>query len=264
MRTLFVAVCVFFRGLLIPKATLAIENAALRQQLAVYIKNQKRPRLKPCDRAFWLILRRVWSDWARPLVVVKPATVIGWHKKGFLALWRAKCERTPGAIQPHLERRCSGPLHLSWHRAHPTCRLFFCRVLQSSPPVAGDSRDSGPLPRVDRGAAGERRVRRSASARWAATRLSAVSVVDNSASCNVVSVSRGHACAGMVRSVNPAPTVSYAVGIPLPPNSTSASHGGNSSCSSGGKRVFAEYGDARHPGHSLERVTQKILYGFES
>lgn len=99
MRTLFVAVCVFFRGLLIPKATLAIENAALRQQLAVYIKNQKRPRLQPCDRAFWLILRRVWSDWARPLVVVKPATVIGWHKKGFLALWRYKSK--PGTDNVH-------------------------------------------------------------------------------------------------------------------------------------------------------------------
>ena len=101
MRTLFVSVCVFFRGLLIPKATLAIENAALRQQLAVYIKNQKRPRLQPCDRAFWLILRRVWSDWARPLVVVKPATVIGWHKKGFLALWRHKSK--PG--RPRIPRK---------------------------------------------------------------------------------------------------------------------------------------------------------------
>ena len=101
MRTLFVAVCVFFRGLLIPKATLAIENAALRQQLAVYIKNQKRPRLQPCDRAFWLILRRVWSDWARTLVVVKPATVIGWHKKGFLALWRHKSK--PG--RPRIPRK---------------------------------------------------------------------------------------------------------------------------------------------------------------
>ena len=69
---------------------LAIENAALRQQLAVYIKNQKRPRLQPGDRVFWAILRTLWSDWARPLCIVKPATVIGWCNRGYKALWRHK------------------------------------------------------------------------------------------------------------------------------------------------------------------------------
>ncbi len=87
MLTLISALLTLLRSLLKAKAALALENAALRQQLAVYIKSQKHPRLEPADRAFWLILRRLWSEWARPLVIVKPSTVIGWHKKGFLALW---------------------------------------------------------------------------------------------------------------------------------------------------------------------------------
>jgi len=90
MLTLISALLSVLRGLFKAKAALAFENAALRQQLAVYIKNQKHPRLEPADRAFWLVLRRLWSDWARPLVIVQPSTIIGWHRSGFLVLWRRK------------------------------------------------------------------------------------------------------------------------------------------------------------------------------
>jgi putative transposase len=100
MITLISALLAFGRGLLIPKAALAIENAALRQQLAACMKDRRRHRLEPGDRAFWIVLRRVWSDWAGPLLIVKPATVIGWHKKGFLALWRRKSK--PG--RPRIPR----------------------------------------------------------------------------------------------------------------------------------------------------------------
>ena len=100
MLTLISALLTLLRGLLRAKAALALENAALRQQLAVYIKNQKHPRLEPADRAFWLVLRRLWSEWTRPLVIVKPSTVIGWHRSGFLALWRRKSK--PG--RPRIPR----------------------------------------------------------------------------------------------------------------------------------------------------------------
>ena len=53
------------------------------------------------DRIFWVLLRRLWSEWARALVVVKPATVIGWHRKGFSALWRHKSK--PG--RPRIPRK---------------------------------------------------------------------------------------------------------------------------------------------------------------
>ena len=73
-----------------PRKTLALENAALRQQLAIYQRTHKPGRLRAEDRVFWVALRRLWPGWTRPLVIVKPATVIGWHRGGFKALWRRK------------------------------------------------------------------------------------------------------------------------------------------------------------------------------
>ena len=42
---------------------LALENVALRQQLAVLRRSVKRPRLSNVDRGFWVLLRRSWTDW---------------------------------------------------------------------------------------------------------------------------------------------------------------------------------------------------------
>lgn len=50
------------------RASLAIENAALRQQLAAYARTSRRPRLHAGDRVFWVMLRRPWPDWTRALV----------------------------------------------------------------------------------------------------------------------------------------------------------------------------------------------------
>jgi putative transposase len=58
------------------RSALALENAALRQQLAVYLRTSKRARLRASERVFWVVLRRLWPDWTRPLVIVQPATVI--------------------------------------------------------------------------------------------------------------------------------------------------------------------------------------------
>ncbi|MCK4415303.1 MAG: integrase core domain-containing protein [Candidatus Eisenbacteria sp.] len=73
-----------------PRTALALENAALRQQLTVYLRTQRRARLRPNDRVFWVALRRLWPDWTRPLVIVKPETVIGWHRKGFKLFWHRR------------------------------------------------------------------------------------------------------------------------------------------------------------------------------
>src|SRR5436309_9281763 len=53
---------------------LAIENLALRQQLAVYRRTAPRPRLRTTDRLFWVGLARVWTGWRQALVIVSPAT----------------------------------------------------------------------------------------------------------------------------------------------------------------------------------------------
>ena len=65
-----------------------IENLALRQQLAVFKRRRRRPRLAAMDRLFWVILRRFWSSWKEALIVVTPDTVVRWHRAGFQLYWR--------------------------------------------------------------------------------------------------------------------------------------------------------------------------------
>ncbi len=52
------------------------------------------------DRLFWTTLRRCWSRWTEALVIVKPETVVGWHRVGFRLYWRWRSRRRVG--RPHL------------------------------------------------------------------------------------------------------------------------------------------------------------------
>ena len=71
--------------------TLRIENLALRQQLGVLRRSAaKRLKLTAADRLFWVWLSRVWADWRSALTIVKPETLIAWHRKGFRLFWRWK------------------------------------------------------------------------------------------------------------------------------------------------------------------------------
>jgi putative transposase len=72
------------------RATLHLENLALRHQLGVLRRSVKRPKLTSADRLLWAWLCEAWSDWRSALVIVKPETVIGWHRKGFLLFWTWK------------------------------------------------------------------------------------------------------------------------------------------------------------------------------
>jgi hypothetical protein len=74
----------------------ALVELALRQQLAVLARAKRRPRLAPLDRAFWVLLHQVWPRWREVLVVVQPATVVRWHRKGFRLYWRLRSRRRPG------------------------------------------------------------------------------------------------------------------------------------------------------------------------
>jgi putative transposase len=78
------------RSSLKPQRELALENLALRQQLAIVQRKTKRPKLTKADRAFWVALCGLWPDWQSALILVKPETVIGWHRKGFKLYWTWK------------------------------------------------------------------------------------------------------------------------------------------------------------------------------
>src|SRR5512133_2996000 len=75
------------------RATLELENLALRHQLGVLRRSVKRPKLTSADRLLWVWLCEVWSDWRSALVIVKPETVIGWHRTGFRLFWTWRVRR---------------------------------------------------------------------------------------------------------------------------------------------------------------------------
>jgi hypothetical protein len=52
-----------------------------------------RPRLHQRDRLFWVGLSQLWAGWRTSLVIVQPATVLAWHRRGFLLYWRWKSRR---------------------------------------------------------------------------------------------------------------------------------------------------------------------------
>src|SRR5438094_8891251 len=75
---------------------LAIENLALRQQLAVYKRTAPRPRLRTTDRLFWVGLARVWTGWRQALVIVSPDTVLRWQRRRFREYWTQLSRRPTG------------------------------------------------------------------------------------------------------------------------------------------------------------------------
>jgi hypothetical protein len=72
---------------------LALENLALGQQLAVYQRRHPRLKLRPRDRFFWVWLSKAWGQWRSVLVIVKPETVIRWHREGFKFFWTRLAKR---------------------------------------------------------------------------------------------------------------------------------------------------------------------------
>ena len=101
---IFKAVLVLFRAMLIPRVHLAVENLALRQQLAVCKQSVKRPKLRLRDRVFWVWLSRLWPNWRSALAIVQPETVVRWHRMGFKLYWWWKSRAgKPG--RPCIERK---------------------------------------------------------------------------------------------------------------------------------------------------------------
>jgi len=83
------------------RADLVAENVALRHQLSCLIHRGPWPKLRPVDRVFWVLLSRFWNGWRESLVMVKPATVVAWHRKGFKLFWRWK-SRKRGVGRPQI------------------------------------------------------------------------------------------------------------------------------------------------------------------
>ena len=106
MKTIVMILVAFVHEIVLSRATLQLENVALRQQVAVLKRERPRPRLHPLDRVFWVLLFHLWPRWKDALVIVKPETVIGWHRRGFRLFWKWKsCHGKPGRPRTSKEIR---------------------------------------------------------------------------------------------------------------------------------------------------------------
>src|SRR5438034_4553802 len=86
------------------RGELALENLALRRQFAVWKARQPRPWLTEMDRIFWVVLSRLWKNWRSSLQVVRPETVVRWHRRGFRLYWARKSRRQ--WVGPRLGGNC--------------------------------------------------------------------------------------------------------------------------------------------------------------
>jgi putative transposase len=72
------------------RASLLAENLFLRKQLAFYQEHRLRPRPLTDAARLSLVLWSRMFHWKAALLIVKPDTLIGWHRKGFKLFWRWK------------------------------------------------------------------------------------------------------------------------------------------------------------------------------
>src|SRR5215469_13555319 len=76
------------------RAVLELENLALRHQIGVLQRSaRQRPKLTPADRLFWVWRSRILRDWRSALAIVKPETVVAWHRASFRRFWSWKVRR---------------------------------------------------------------------------------------------------------------------------------------------------------------------------
>ena len=88
------------------RGALQTEILALRHQLLVLQRSNRTGRLglRATDRLLWVWLSRLWADWRSALLIVKPKTVIAWHRKGFRLYWRWQSRNQNGrpSVSPEI------------------------------------------------------------------------------------------------------------------------------------------------------------------
>ena len=87
------------------KPQLVAENVLLRQQLIVLNRLVKRPRYTPAERGLFVFLASKLQSWKEALLIVKPETVLRWHREGFRLFWKRKSRAGPGAEDSRSDHR---------------------------------------------------------------------------------------------------------------------------------------------------------------
>jgi putative transposase len=91
MNTLLSAVGSLLSFRVRSRASLELELVALRHQLTVLRRQHPgQPRLFSADGLLWVWLYRIWPQVLDAMVLVKPATVLDWHRQSFRLYWRRR------------------------------------------------------------------------------------------------------------------------------------------------------------------------------
>src|SRR5262245_37656482 len=79
------------------RAVLQLEILALRHQLQVLQRSRRRRvQLTQADRLLWVWLSRIWTEWRAAIVIVRPETVIAWHRRAFRRVWTWRSRHRTG------------------------------------------------------------------------------------------------------------------------------------------------------------------------
>ena len=92
LRTLFIFCLDYFKT----QSKLQLENVYLRKQLEILIRSNRKIKIKNQDRLFFVFMKSIFSYWKSSIIIIKPETVIKWHRKGFKLYWRWKCKNNGG------------------------------------------------------------------------------------------------------------------------------------------------------------------------
>jgi putative transposase len=97
MTPFFIALLALIASTFQTRAAQQAEILALRHQIAVLQQSRpRRLRLRQSDRLLWIWLSRFWPGWRRWLRILKPDTVLRWHRRAFTRYWTRKSRRRPG------------------------------------------------------------------------------------------------------------------------------------------------------------------------
>ena len=96
MRALITFLICFMRNGLRSAAAIEAENVALRHQLNVILRKAAKVRLKAMDRALLVILYRLFPSVLDAVAIVRPETILRWHRSGFRAFWHWKSRNRGG------------------------------------------------------------------------------------------------------------------------------------------------------------------------
>ncbi|MDP4176386.1 MAG: helix-turn-helix domain-containing protein [Bacteroidota bacterium] len=92
----------FFLNFFKTKAQLRLENIILRKQIEILQRTNPKLQIKRRDRLVFSIMKDLLSDWKEKVFIVKPETVIKWHRTAFRSYWRRKSRHKEG--RPKLDR----------------------------------------------------------------------------------------------------------------------------------------------------------------